>query len=461
MVKDTKAQKTEEVVSREFKEKEIAKVDIANPAEVLEDSVRALEDMGGFDIFLSLEAEMENMDPDTPAVKDVFLSESEWKDTRIDLYEKVKAFIMIFSEGESITEMVTKAEEKASLLREVFNKNMNMALDLTRPLEEAYWNVGLFFKNAGTDDLKSVEIVNVPRETIRDLNDNKFFPKVEGWVREGYHSFDMTENYSMLVLPGWLDKKQVVDKWGEMAHKYKVMLLTDYRDVDVKSANKLLEKDSLAGSSAYLQHILMFYNNPVIRSKEDHAGEKNDLRASTAASVAGLMYDCDAVPISQARAGTKFGRLKEVSGVAVNLLDFEAAAIDEKSIIPTIFKGNSVYSWGNRTLFNGNNKGLQEYTIVRTFDWIGKVMMNFLTEQCFKRFTPSLEKELRSQIIDFLNDYTGSNKLLQRYHLGEIRQDEKTKDILIDINLTPFFAAKNFIVTITGHEGKEFDAEAK
>lgn len=461
MAKDTKVKKTEEDAPKEFIEKEVAKIEMTNPAEVLEDSVRALENSGGFDIFLSLDTELENMDPDTPAVKDVFLSETEWKETRTELLEKVTAFIMIFSEGESITDMVTRAETKALLFRDVFNKNLKIALDLTRSLEEAYWNVGLFFKNAGTDELTSVEIVNVPRESIRDLNDNKFFPKVEEWIREGYHSFDMTENYSMMVLPGWLDKKQVVDKWGELAHKYKVMMLTDYRDVDIKSANKLLEKDSLAGSSSYLQHILMFYNNPVIRSKDDQTGEKNDLRASSAASVAGLMYDCDAIPISQARAGTKYGRLKEVNGVAVNLLDFEAAAIDEKSIIPTIFKGNSVYSWGNRTLFNGNNKGLQEYTIVRTFDWIGKVMMNFLTEQCFKRFTPSLEKELRSQIIDFLNDYTGSNKLLQRYHLGEIRQDEKTKDILIDINLTPFFAAKNFIVTITGHEGKEFDAEAK
>jgi hypothetical protein len=461
MTNDKKQQKAEEAASKEFKEKEAIQIEIANPAEALEDSVRALQNNGGFDLFLILDAEMENMDPDTPAVKDVFLSESEWKDTRTDLQRKINAFLQIFSLGESITDMVSNAEEQAIKLRGLFNNNLKLALDKTRPLEEAYWNVALFFKNSGSDNLKSVEIVNISREAIRDLNDNTFFPKVESWIREGYHSFDMTENYSMLVIPGWLGKKQTVDKWGEMAHKYKVMLLTDYRDVDTKSASKLLEKDSLASGAAHLQHVLMFYNNPVIRSKDEQAGEKNDLRASAATAVAGLMYDCDAVPISQARAGTKFGRLKEVSGVAENLLDFEAAALDEKSIIPTIFKANSVYSWGNRTLFNGNNKGLQEYTIVRTFDWIGKVMMNFLTEQCFKRFTPSLEKDLRSQIISFLNDYTGNNKLLQRYHLGEIKQDEKTKDILIDINLTPFFAAKNFIVTITGHEGKQFDADAK
>ncbi len=461
MSNEIKVQKTEATAQKEFKEKEAIQIEIADPAEALADSVNALEKGGGFDIFMILDGDMENMDPNTPAVKDVFLEESEWKENRTELVNKIKLYIDVFSQSETITDMVSKAEEQGLELREMFNTNLKLALDRTRPLEEAYWNVGMFFKNAGSDDLPSVDLVNVPRETVRDLNDNTFFPKVEEWIKEGYHSFDMTENYSMIVIPGWLSKKQVVDKWGEMAHKYKVMLLSDYRDVDTKSANKLLEKDSLASGAAHLQHVLMFYNNPVIREKDGQSGEKKDLHASTASAVAGLMYDSDSTPISQARAGTKYGRLKEISGVSENLLDFEAAAIDEKSLIPTIFKSNSVYSWGNRTLFNGNNKGLQEYTIVRTFDWIGKVMMNFLTEQCFKRFTGTLEKELRGQIISFLNDYTGSNKLLQRYHLGEIRQDEKTKDILIDINLTPFFAAKNFIVTITGHEGKEFDTETK
>jgi hypothetical protein len=462
-MENQKAKQAEQAATplKEGKEQETRDYKIENPAEALEEVVEYLEDFGGFELYSIMDENFENLDPDTAAVKDVYLTESEWKDNRKTLIEKLDIFIQILSNEGTITELVEACEAEAKKNEDLFNTNLGKALERTKNLEQAYWNVGVFFKNTNSESLDFLQIVNVPREALSDLNDRKFFPAIENIVKEGYHKFDLTGNFSQLVVPGWLGSKQVVDKWGEMVHKYKVMLLTDYRDFDLKSAKKLLDKDNLASGAAHLQHVVMTYNQIVSRKKVEHAGEKQDMHISAASALAGLMYDTEATPIAQPRAGTKFGRIKEVAAVDQELLDFETASIDEKSLVPMIFSKNSVFAWGNRTLFNGNNIGLQDYSIVKTFDWIGKVLMNFVTNECFKRFTPKLKNELRENIMSFLNDYMGSDKLIQQYDLKGITQDEKTKDIIIDLEITPFFAAKNFYIKLTGHEGKDFDTDVK
>ena len=207
-----------------------------------------------------------------------------------------------------------------------------------------------------------------------------------------------------------------------------------------------------------LQHVVVAYNQIIAREKEEEAGEKSDMKISAAAALAGLLYDTESTPLSQTRAGIKHGRIREAKATDQELLDFETASIDEQSLVPMIFSKNNVYAWGNRTLFNGNNIGLQDYAIVRTFDWIGKVLMNFLTDECFLNFSVKLKKELQDNIIGFLNDNMGPDKLIKQFDLKRIYQDDK-KDIIIDLEITPFFAAKNYYIKLTGHEGNDFDTE--
>ena len=56
-------------------------------------------------------------------------------------------------------------------------------------------------------------------------------------------------------------------------------------------------------------------------------------------------------------------------------------------------------------------------------------------------------------VHDFLSDYKGPGKLIENYNLKGINQDPKTKDIKIEVELKPFFAAKNFFIELTGHNG--------
>jgi hypothetical protein len=459
-MENQKESQVEQTVAQE-KELKVKEFLIENPTEVLEQVVDELDKFGGFELYSILNDNFENLDPGDAAAKDIYLGETRWKENRKKLLENAKILMGILSLEGTITDLIEGCEVQIEKNKNLFNSNLAKALERTKNLEQAYWNVGVFFKNSNSENLEYFQIMNVARESIIDLNDRKFFPAVEQVLKEGYHKFDLSGNYSNLIIPGWLDTKQVVDKWGEMVHKYKTFLITDYRDCDFKKVKGNLDEDNLASGAAHLQHVIMTYNQIVSRRKAENAGEKNDMHISAAAALGGLMYDTEKVPIAQPRAGTKYGRIKEASAVNQELLDFETASLDDKSLVPMIFSKNSVFSWGNRTLFNGNNIGLQDYAIVKTFDWIGKVLMNFVTNECFLKFTTDLKNELRENIQSFLNDYMGSDKLIQQYDLKAITQDPKTKDIIIDLEITPFFAAKNFYIKLTGHEGKDFDAEVK
>ena len=59
-----------------------------------------------------------------------------------------------------------------------------------------------------------------------------------------------------------------------------------------------------------------------------------------------------------------------------------------------------------------------------------------------------LEFLTRSTLLEFLNMYKGYGNLFQNYEIGEPRQDPVTKQITCDITLTPFYAAKNFIIKV-------------
>lgn len=458
MSKNNLQKQQEASVSQErFKERKVTKIE--NPAEVLEEVVEQLDDFGGFDLFCIMEENFDNLDPDTEAVKAQYLTEWEWKENREKLIENAAILLEILSQEGTVTELVESCENKVKENEDLLNQNLGKALEKTKDLEQAYWNVGMFFKNVNSNKLDNLKIMNVPRESVRDLNDIKFFNAVEAILQKGYHSFDLSNNISNLVIPGWLGSKQMVYKWGEMVHKYKSMLLTDYRDFKLDRAiRNLKNKDNLAGSEAMLQHVVVAYNQIIAREKEEQAGEKSDMKISAAAALAGLLYDTESTPLSQTRAGIKHGRIREAKATDQELLDFETASIDEQSLVPMIFSKNNVYAWGNRTLFNGNNIGLQDYAIVRTFDWIGKVLMNFLTDECFLNFSVKLKKELQDNIIGFLNDNMGPDKLIKQFDLKRIYQDDK-KDIIIDLEITPFFAAKNYYIKLTGHEGNDFDTE--
>ena len=95
-----------------------------------------------------------------------------------------------------------------------------------------------------------------------------------------------------------------------------------------------------------------------------------------------------------------------------------------------------VMAFSAKTLFNGDNLGLQTYSVVRVFDYITKVLIDFLNRRAFENWTTLTEKDLRSQIVKFLDTIQGPTNLIESFKIMRFERDPNVKDkINLDIHI--------------------------
>lgn len=428
---------------------------LQNPAEQLKKSLEELEDYGGYDLIESLVDGLENMNPESRAAKKIFLQESEFKDQREKMKIELAMWLDVLA-GDLTTasEAVGKCQEEVEKTKQNLNENLVRVHDSVKKLEIAYRTLGAFFVNTGQNKVQCLSLMNVDKEDLADP-ESKTFKAVRDELNNHFDRLSLKENYSLLVSPGYLGDKQAVNLWGQMAYRNKVMLVTDYQDApNLKLLTKGLDKASLSDSDVYLANVIMACNYILGRKKTNADDEEEeDLFIPPSAAIAGKMYDTEGITISQGVAGKKYGTIDNARGTRLDLLKSELTTLIDKGVVPMVLEENRVMAFSNKSLYNGATIGLQEYPIVRVFDWIGKVFTNFFNDEAFKNWNSQLATELRQQVIDFLEDYKGPGKLIEGYSNPKITRDEKTKDIHIEIQLKPFFAAKNFYIKLTGHNG--------
>ena len=147
------------------------------------------------------------------------------------------------------------------------------------------------------------------------------------------------------------------------------------------------------------------------------------------------------------------GGLNEVDGVSFPLKKSEISELEKRGLVPMVKEWDKVMAFSAKTLYNGNDIGLQTYSVVRVFDYVGKVIIDFLNRQAFVNWTPKVQKDLSKEISKYLKSIMGSDKIIQDYKLMRLEQDPETKRINIDLHLTPFFPAKNFMMKLGGTKG--------
>ncbi len=153
--------------------------------------------------------------------------------------------------------------------------------------------------------------------------------------------------------------------------------------------------------------------------------------------------------MAQGAGGKKYGTLDGVKGVKLNLLKSEIAQLMDNQVVPMVYSEGRVMAFNNTNLYNGDLTAMKEYPIVRVFDWVKKVLMNFVHEVALENWDSyNSPKNLKAKIQDFLNQYKGYGNLFQDYEIGNPVQDPVTKNISVDISLTPFYAAKNFVLKV-------------
>ncbi|MEO5684607.1 MAG: DUF5458 family protein [Chitinophagaceae bacterium] len=444
--------KTEEL---QAKVKEAVK-SIDKPAEVLDSSLKALEEFGRFELLEAAIESVQNINPDRKARKKIFMEDASKKGEREALKKTLHLWSEILNSSEDfdLTKMIDTCQQKSDLADKVLKKNLKTSLEATKDLERSYRSVALFFKNTENTKVKNVSVINADPEQLKDLDNTRFIDAIQAEMVDNYDRLDLRNNYSLLILPGYLGSNMVVEKWAKIAYENKVMLVTDFQDLEAPDdVMELFEAANLTGGDTYRSNVIMSCNWLVGRGKFNEVGEEDDLYVPPAGALAGKIYN---TLMSQVTAGKKHGGMNEVEGVRFDLKKSEIASLEKLGLVPMVKEYGKVMAFSAKTLFSGDNLGLQTYSVVRVFDYVAKVMMDFLNRRAFENFTANTRKELNGQIVKFLDSITGPNKLIENFTIRRFEQDPVQKDkIYLDIHLKPYFPAKTFLIKLEGQKGDD------
>jgi hypothetical protein len=442
-----------ELQNRQAAEKTAEKTQVVT----VEQGAASLVKYGGFAIVETTIDGAQNLNPEKKARKKIFLSEADKKDERQKLKKRLMLILDLLSSADTASGLMEKAQEKADNAQNLLNKNILKSLEATRDLEQSYRSVNYFFKNTGSDKVKNVHFMNAAKEQITDLDNTLFIDTVSSELEKNYDRLDLRDNYSLLCIPGYLGSKKVVDKWARIAYKNKVMLLTDFQHLDAPDdVLEEFESSKLTGGDAYLSNVMMACNYIVGRGKQADVGEEEDVYVPPSSALAGMVYQ---TLMSQVAAGRKFGALNEVDSVKFPMKKSEIAQLEKSGLIPMVNEYGKVMPFSAKTLFTGDNLGLQTYSVVRVFDHITKVLIDFLNRRAFENFNFNTRQDIQKQIVKFLDSITGPGKLIEKFKLLRFEQDPNQKDrIYLDIHMTPYFPAKNFMIKLDGQKGDDPDS---
>ena len=427
----------------------------------LEKSLDKLVRYGGFDLLEAYIENVQNVNPERNARRKIFLTESSKQKERDTLKKTLELWASVLKQSDSLVEMVAHCEDQQKSAEELLSKNLYNAVEATRELETNYRTIALFYKNTEEDKIKNVTVMNASLEQLKDLDNTRFIDTIHAELSDNYDRLDLRNNYGLLVIPGYLGSNMVVEKWAKIAHENKVMLVTDFEHLDEPDdVMEMFDEANLTGGDVYRANVLMTCNWLVGRGRFNEIGETTDLFVPPSAALAGKIYK---TLMSQVTAGKKFGGINEVEGVRFDLKKSEIANLESLGLIPMVNEYGKVMAFSGKTLFNGDNLGLQTYSVVRVFDYVTKVLMDFLNRRAFENFTATTRKDIMNQIVQFLDSITGPKNLIENFEIRRFEQDPKQKDrIYLDIHMKPYFPAKNFLIKMDGHKGtdaNEWDTE--
>ncbi|MTI31848.1 DUF5458 family protein [Xanthovirga aplysinae] len=422
--------------------------------QVLKEYSEKLAKYGGFDLVELAVDGSQNLNPSRKARKKIFLGETSKKGEREQLKKKLQLWTEVLSGSETITEMVDECEKKYDTTEKTLKKNLVLAVNATKELEQSYRTVASFYKNTESEKLKNVSIINAELEQLKDLDNTRFIDTIQNELVQNYDRLDLKDNYGLLVIPGYLGSNAVIEKWAKIANNNKVMLITDFLHLDEPDdVMEMFELANLTGGEVHRSNVLMTCNWLVGRGKIKQIGEEDDLYIPPSAGLAGKIY---ATLMSQVTAGKKFGGINEIDGVRFDLKKSEIANLEAMGLIPMVKEYGKVMAFSAKTLFNGDNLGLQTYSVVRVFDYVTKVLMDFLNRRAFENFNSSTKKEIRRSIMKFLDGITGPGKLIEDFAIMKFEQDPVQKDkIHLNIHMKPYFPAKNFMIKMAGQNGSD------
>ena len=341
----------------------------------MEESLTTLAKSGGYDFLEAIVDGVDNLNPQRKAKKNIFLTDSNKKAQRAELKKKINMWLELLASSDNVSAMVEKSSERSDIAEKLLKGNLKKVLETTKELEQSYRSVNLFYKNTESAKLKNVSIMNAAMDQLTDLDEPRFIEHVSEELKQKYDRLDLRQNYSLLVVPGYLKSNKVVDKWAKIAYANKVMMLTDFENVETPDdVLDLFTDANLTGGDAHKANVMMTCNYIVGRGKNKDIGEEEDIYVPGSAALAGKIY---CTKMSQPVAGKTYGTVDEVDAVRFDMKKADISELENVGLVPLVGEWGKVMPFSAKTLFTGDNLGMQTYSVVRVFDFIAKVMSDF------------------------------------------------------------------------------------
>lgn len=317
-------QETQKAVSMQKTQQAASKAYSQNQRD--EDALDKLVKFGGFNFLEATVDGTQNLNPDRKARKKIFLTDNQKKQERKKLKNKIDIWLSVLSSGKTAGEILEECQAKSESVGELLRQNQLKAAERVRDLERAYREVMLFYRNTEEDKLRNISIMNASAGQVADLDNPVFIDAVATELKQNFDRLDLRTNYSILVVPGYMGSNKVVEKWAKIAYDNKVMLFTDFADLDKPDdVVDMFFSSNLTGADAFRSNAVMSCNWLVGRGKYAAIGENEDLHVAPSAALAGKVY---ATLMSQVTAGKKFGGINEVDSVVFQLKKSEISELE-------------------------------------------------------------------------------------------------------------------------------------
>lgn len=434
----------------DYKEREAA----SQPVN-LEENLAALDYYGGMRLVKTLVRETENLDPRKKALHDIFLSDPLYKDTRKQLAKTLDLWIdLLEKDFEDIDQTIDYCHKENQQVERSISENLFAVREEIKELEKTYRVLDSFFANTNVEKTDFLNLININKKDIGEMDSNSSKAVIKE-LDDKYDSLNLRESYSLFVLPGYVGSAQQIQDWASVAHRNKVLLITDFEDsMTYEDLLVRLEKSNLLNSQRNNSSVVVACNYIIGRRRSELSTEEEDLYIPPSGAIAGRMTDIDNISISQGIAGRRFGCLYHAPAVRFELLKSELTKLIDMGVVPLLEIDGQVMAFSNRTPYEGSTAELQEYPIVRVFNWVSKVIQQFCNDEAFVIWDATVKSEMVDNIQSFLSKYKGAGKLYENYSIKGVNRDAETGNILVQVELKPFFAAKNFLIELTGTTDK-------
>lgn len=416
-------------------------------------ALEELQEFGGFDLVAGSVEGSDNLEPGS-VMKEIFLTEDINRKERAALKLRLREWVKLLESEENVGELIERSNSEHERADAVLKANQKAALERVEKLEKNYRAVANFFRNAAGDKpVKNVTLLNAPLERLTDLDNPIFIKAVTGELQEKYDRLDLINSYGLMVLPGFLGSKAVVDEWARAAHEVKATLVTDFRDLaKPDQVMKLWEAGKFTGADEHKGNVLMTCNYLLGRAPNEDLGETEPLYVPPSTALAGRMY---ANNIAQVSAGKKFGVLRGVEGTRFVTRANELSDLGELGLVPMAYEYGQVQAFSQRTLYNGSNLGMQTYSVVRTFDWLTKSTIDYLNRMLFVNISTNMQMDVQKELAKFFFNCQKSG-VLEKYGKVEVKRDRNNRDrVEVKVHATPYFPARNFVINLEGKSGDD------